>query len=171
MACAERFRKCTVGGFVNEILSSQAQQFAAVTIGLDDGTTYISFRGTDDTIVGWKEDFNLSNGVVPSHRKALGYLETHGTYIQSMLRIGGHSKGGNLAMYAAMQCSDILQEKLLSVYDNDGPGFPEGFSVGRVEGFAKSHSYHSRGICDQYAAQPPERSADRSQYTEGDPAA
>ena len=46
-----------------------------------------------------------------------------------MLRIGGHSKGGNLAMYAAMQCSDILQEKLLSVYDNDGPGFPEGFSV------------------------------------------
>ena len=116
MACAERFRKCTVGGFVNEILSSQAQQFAAVTIGLDDGTTYISFRGTDDTIVGWKEDFNLSNGVVPSHRKALGYLETHGTYIQSMLRIGGHSKGGNLAMYAAMQCSDILQEKLLSVY-------------------------------------------------------
>lgn len=134
MACAERFRKCTVGGFVNEILSHQAQQFAAVTIGLDDGTTYISFRGTDDTIVGWKEDFNLSNGVVPSHRKALEYLETHGTYIQSMLRIGGHSKGGNLAMYAAMQCSDILQEKLLSVYDNDGPGFPEGFfSPGRVE--------------------------------------
>ena len=80
MACAERFRKCTVGGFVNEIISSQAQQFAAVTIGLDDGTTYISFRGTDDTIVGWKEDFNLSNGVVPSHRKALEYLETHGTY-------------------------------------------------------------------------------------------
>lgn len=103
MACAERFRKCTVGGFVNEILFSQAQQFAAVTIGLDDGTTYISFRGTDDTIVGWKEDFNLSNGVVPSHRKALEYLETHGTYIQSMLRIGGHSKGGNLAMYTAMQ--------------------------------------------------------------------
>ena len=97
-------------------------------------STYISFRGTDDTIVGWKEDFNLSNGVVPSHRKALEYLETHGTYIQSMLRIGGHSKGGNLAMYAAMQCSDILQEKLLSVYDNDGPGFPEGFfSPGRVE--------------------------------------
>ena len=134
MACAERFRKCTVGGFVNEILSRQAQQFAAVTIGLDDGTTYISFRGTDDTIVGWKEDFNLSNGVVPSHRKALEYLETHGTYIQSMLRIGGHSKGGNLAMYTAMQCSDILQEKILSVYDNDGPGFPEGFfSPGRVE--------------------------------------
>ena len=105
-----------------------------MTIELDDGTTYISFRGTDDTIVGWKEDFNLSNGVVPSHRKALEYLETHGTYIQSMLRIGGHSKGGNLAMYTAMQCSDILQEKLLSVYDNDGPGFPEGFfSPGRVE--------------------------------------
>ncbi len=99
-----------------------------------DGTVYISFRGTDDTIIGWKEDFNLSNGIVPSHKRALEYLEIKGRYIQSMLRIGGHSKGGNLAMYAAMQCSDILQEKLLSVYDNDGPGFPEGFfSPGRVE--------------------------------------
>ena len=51
-----------------------------------------------------------------------------------MLRIGGHSKGGNLAMYAAMQCNEILQEKILSVYDNDGPGFPEEFfSPERVE--------------------------------------
>lgn len=134
MARSDRYRKCRVGGFVNEILSSEIQQFAAVTIELPDGTVYISFRGTDDTITGWKEDFNLSNGIVPSHKRALEYLEKEGRYIQSMLRIGGHSKGGNLAMYAAMQCSDILQEKLLSVYDNDGPGFPEGFfSPGRVE--------------------------------------
>ena len=73
------------------------------------------------------------------------------------------------------RCSAVtsLQEKLLSVYDNDGPGFPEGFFSPEKsgKGFAKSHSYHSRGICDRYAAQPPERSADRSQYTEGDPAA
>ena len=122
MACAERFRKCTVGGFVNEIISSQAQQFAAVTIGLDDGTTYISFRGTDDTIVGWKEDFNLSNGVVPSHRKALGYLETHGTYIQSMLRIGGHSKGGNLAIVSAMECKSNIFNKIKRIDNFDGPG-------------------------------------------------
>ena len=134
MAHSERFRKCTVSGFVNEILSRETQQFAAVIIGLSDGTDYISFRGTDDTIVGWKEDFNLSNGVVPSHRKALKYLEEHGTYLQSMLRIGGHSKGGNLAMYAAMKCDEILKEKILSVYDNDGPGFPEGFfPAGRAE--------------------------------------
>ncbi|MFR7321913.1 MAG: Mbeg1-like protein [Blautia massiliensis (ex Durand et al. 2017)] len=53
---------------------------------LPDGTAYISFRGTDDTIVGWKEDFNLSNGIVPSHRKALEYLEFNGTYMQSMIR-------------------------------------------------------------------------------------
>ena len=125
MACAERFRKCTVGGFVNEILSSQAQQFAAVTIGLDDGTTYISFRGTDDTIVGWKEDFNLSNGVVPSHRKALEYLETHGTYIQSMLRIGGHSKGGNLAVYAGIHAEENVRGQIERIYSHDGPGMNE----------------------------------------------
>lgn len=48
-----------------------------------------------------------------------------------MLRIGGHSKGGNLAMYAAMQCGEEVQDKILSVYDNDGPGFPEGFFHGK----------------------------------------
>ncbi len=127
MARSDRYRKCRVGGFVNEILSSEIQQFAAVTIELPDGTVYISFRGTDDTITGWKEDFNLSNGIVPSHKRALEYLEKEGRYIQSMLRIGGHSKGGNLAMYAALQCEEEIQEKILTVYDNDGPGFPEGF--------------------------------------------
>lgn len=127
MASSERFRKCKAGGYVNEILFRKAQQFSAVTVELPDGTAYISFRGTDDTIVGWKEDFNLSNGIVPSHRKALEYLEFNGTYMQSMIRLGGHSKGGNLAMYTAMQCDDALQEKILSVYDNDGPGFPEAF--------------------------------------------
>ena len=127
MASSERFRKCRAGGYVNEILFRKAQQFSAVTVELPDGTAYISFRGTDDTIVGWKEDFNLSNGIVPSHRKALEYLEFNGTYMQSMIRLGGHSKGGNLAMYTAMQCDDALQEKILSVYDNDGPGFPEAF--------------------------------------------
>ena len=75
MARSDRYRKCRVGGFVNEILSSEIQQFAAVTIELPDGTVYISFRGTDDTITGWKEDFNLSNGIVPSHKRALEYLE------------------------------------------------------------------------------------------------
>lgn len=127
MAESDRYRKCRIGGFVNEILSSETQQFAAVTAELPDGTVYISFRGTDDTITGWKEDFNISNGIVPSHRRALEYLEKEGRYIQSMLRIGGHSKGGNLAMYAAMQCSEEIQEKILAVYDNDGPGFPAGF--------------------------------------------
>ena len=127
MAYSDRFRKCVVGSFVNEISAGKAQQFSAVTVEIPDGTAYISFRGTDDTIVGWKEDFNLSNGVVPSHRKALEYLELKGTYMQSMIRVGGHSKGGNLAMYTAMECGDTVQEKILSVYDNDGPGFPEDF--------------------------------------------
>ena len=75
MAKSSRYRKCRVSGFVNEILPSETKQFAAVTVELPDGTVYISFRGTDDTIIGWKEDFNLSNGIVPSHKRALEYLE------------------------------------------------------------------------------------------------
>ena len=127
MAKSVRFGKCVVRNYVNDIVTEAEQQFAAMEIVLEDGTSYVSFRGTDDTIIGWKEDFNLSNGIVPSHRKALEYLEFNGTYMQSMIRLGGHSKGGNLAMYTAMQCDDALQEKILSVYDNDGPGFPEAF--------------------------------------------
>lgn len=127
MAESERFRDCRVGGFVNEIMTDKTQQFAAVTVELTDGTTYISFRGTDDTITGWKEDFYLSNGTVPSHRKALEYLEKNGRYMQAMIRLGGHSKGGNLAMYAAMQCEEEIRSKLLAVYDNDGPGFSKDF--------------------------------------------
>ena len=111
-------------------MTDKTQQFAAVTVELTDGTTYISFRGTDDTITGWKEDFYLSNGTVPSHRKALEYLEKNGRYMQAMIRLGGHSKGGNLAMYVAMQCEEEIRSKLLAVYDNDGPGFSKDFLFG-----------------------------------------
>ena len=131
MAGSGRFGTCLAGNYVNEILATESQQFAALTIRLPDGTTYLSFRGTDDTIVGWKEDFKLGSGIVSSQKKALEYMYATGRNSSSMLRLGGHSKGGNLAMYCAMCCDRETRSRILAVYDNDGPGFTEDFFQGK----------------------------------------
>lgn len=99
-------------------------QFAAMHILLGEGITYISFRGTDNTIVGWREDFSMSYETVSAQKRAVEYLEktveSKGT---SRYLIGGHSKGGNLAAYGAMMCSGAVQERILRIYMNDSPGF------------------------------------------------
>ena len=126
MAKTERFGQCVIRNYVNEIVAEEAQQFSAVEICLSDGTSYISFRGTDDTIVGWKEDFNLSTGVVPAQERAVEYLRRIAGSLQEMVRVGGHSKGGNLAVYGAVMCKEI-HPWILQVYSNDGPGFSREF--------------------------------------------
>ena len=106
-----------------QIVTEAEQQFSAVEIVLDDGTSYISFRGTDDTIIGWKEDFNLSTGVVPAQERAVEYMQRISDKASGMLRVGGHSKGGNIAVYAATFVSQEIKDRIINVYNNDGPGF------------------------------------------------
>ena len=100
-------------------------QFSAVTILLPDTTAYVAFRGTDDTIVGWKEDLNMGYlEVIPSQTRALEYLgRMTRQYPDAKLRIGGHSKGGNLSVYAAVKAPAAVQDRIVQVYNNDGPGF------------------------------------------------
>ena len=126
MAETNRFGNSVIRNYVNEIVTEAEQQFAAVEIVLEDGTSYVSFRGTDDTIIGWKEDFNLSTGVVPAQERAVEYVRRVSENTSGMLRIGGHSKGGNLAIYGAVMCKEA-HEKILEVYSNDGPGFSKEF--------------------------------------------
>ena len=126
MAESVRFGKCVIRNYVNEIVTEAEQQFSAVEIVLDDGTSYISFRGTDDTIIGWKEDFNLSTGVVPAQERAVEYMERISDKASGMLRVGGHSKGGNLAIYGSVMCKSA-HDKILEIYSNDGPGFSKEF--------------------------------------------
>lgn len=126
MAKSVRFGKCVVRNYVNDIVTEAEQQFAAMEIVLEDGTSYVSFRGTDDTIIGWKEDFNLSTGVVPSQKRAIEYLQKISEHTDGMLRVGGHSKGGNLAIYGSVMCKSA-HEKILEIYSNDGPGFSREF--------------------------------------------
>ena len=125
MAHSERFGSMLLNGYSEMIDDVREQQFAALTVELGDGSIYISYRGTDDTIVGWKEDLNLGYlEVIPSQTRALEYLGRMARqYPDARLRIGGHSKGGNLAVYAAVRTPAAVQDRILMVYNDDGPGF------------------------------------------------
>ena len=102
----------------------QETQFAAVTFLLDDGSAFLAFRGTDDTLIGWKEDFNMSfQQTVPAQRLALQYVRDVAAEYLMPLRLGGHSKGGNIAVFAAARSAPLVQKRILEVYNNDGPGF------------------------------------------------
>lgn len=125
MAAAPRFRDMQLSGFVDHLDTEKAEQFAALTIVCGDGALYLSFRGTDDTLAGWKEDFYLScMREVPAQKKAVEYTETMARqYPRVKLRLGGHSKGGNLAVWAGVFCPLAVQRRIRSVWSNDGPGF------------------------------------------------
>lgn len=125
MADSRRFGDMMVNAYEERIDEALEQQFAAVTIDLGDGTVYVSFRGTDDTLVGWKENLNMSFlPEVPAQERAVGYLERIARqYPDRSLRVGGHSKGGNLAIYSAVKCTQAVQDRIVAVYNNDGPGF------------------------------------------------
>lgn len=120
---SERFGSAVLSNY-RDVLDPETEiQFAAITVQLDDGTCYLSFRGTDQSLLGWKEDFTMGFQKVPAQAAAICYIEDAmrdkpGT----LFRVGGHSKGGNLAVYGAMNCLDEHKERILAIYDNDGPG-------------------------------------------------
>ena len=119
-----RFARMGLCSYVNRVDASEEKQFAALTVETGDGALYLAFRGTDNTIVGWKEDFNMSYlETVPSQREAAKYLAEAAAKRGEKLRLGGHSKGGNVAVYAAATAAPAVQKRILGVYNNDGPGF------------------------------------------------
>lgn len=124
MRTTKRFGTIKMTGFVNLIDPENELQFSAVTFLLGDGTAVVTYRGTDDTLVGWKEDMNMCFlPVVPAQVKALEYLESVAKTHAGKLILAGHSKGGNLAVYAAVHCDPAIRERITAVYSNDGPGF------------------------------------------------
>ena len=111
--------------FYRSVLDPEAEtQFAAVTYDLGDGTVVVTFRGTDRTLVGWKEDFNMAfQDTVPAQREALKYLEEFSLSSLQPMRLVGHSKGGNLAVYAAAKADPFIKKRILEIHNQDGPGF------------------------------------------------
>lgn len=124
MGRSTRFGEMKVTKYVNKISVEQEKQFAAITILMPDDTIYVSYRGTDNTVIGWKEDLNMTfKGHIPSQIDAVKYLEKIAKEYPNKLRIGGHSKGGNLAVYASVFANKKIKKRIINIYNNDGPGF------------------------------------------------
>ena len=121
LAGTKRFGGLLISHFVDDVSFDGGFQFSAMEISLGNGLAYIAYRGTDDSPAGWKEDFTLTFLEVPGQKKALRYLKS------SLLRyekvyVGGHSKGGNLALYACSFLSEAENKKVVKIYLNDSPG-------------------------------------------------
>lgn len=127
MAQSPRFSGLKLNCFADLLDNDNAVQFAALTIETGDGAVYLAFRGTDDTLAGWKEDFHLAClPEIPAQHIAAEYTrQVAKQYPRRKLRLGGHSKGGNLAVWAALKAPDGVQKRIISVWSNDGPGFHE----------------------------------------------
>ena len=126
MGESNRFKNMHVTDFISHTDTKIEKQFAAITIHIDDNNMYISFNGTDDTLVGWKEDFNLSfMENIPSQIAGLEYAKNAMNKYLKKVKIGGHSKGGNIAMYSAIGLPHDLKDRVISVNNYDGPGFTQ----------------------------------------------
>ena len=125
MGESKRYGSLLLSGYEENTDESVQKQFAALSIHLDDLHIYVAFRGTDDTLVGWKENFNMSFlKAIPAQLASVGYLERVArSFPKASLIVGGHSKGGNLAIYAAVYCERSVKDRIVRVYSNDGPGY------------------------------------------------
>ena len=120
-----RFKDLIVTDYVKNNDFEAERQFSAITIHLSNEEMYISFVGTDGSITGWKEDFNMSfMENIPAQIAAKEYVENvSNKYPDKKLLLGGHSKGGNVAAYSAMFVSRDIQNRIVKVVNYDGPGF------------------------------------------------
>lgn len=126
LAASPRFRAVEVGLYLSEFDPAREMQFAAMTFFYRDMFAFVGFRGTDESIVGWKEDFNMAYAMpVPAQDQASRYLAAAAPYLPERIIVGGHSKGGNLAEYAALHAPADVQNRIVRVYNLDGPGFKE----------------------------------------------
>ncbi|WP_142556713.1 DUF2974 domain-containing protein [Streptococcus mitis] len=149
LASHKRFKNSKLSNFVNEVDTELQKQFAAMTYRLNLDTYLIVFRGTDDSIIGWKEDFHMTYmKEIPAQKDALEYLEDFfKQHPKQKVLIAGHSKGGNLAVFAASQIQPELQEKISAIYTYDAPGLQAHLTetTGYQDIIPKIHRYVPQG--------------------------
>ena len=137
-ASSKRFSEIPLAHFVNVIDDETVEQFSAISFFPDDDSIFIAYRGTDDSITGWREDFRMAFLTpVPAQNRAEEYLLRAAEGARTIY-IGGHSKGGNLALWAALNSPDEIAERIEKIYNFDGPGFLddiwEGANYKRIAG-------------------------------------
>ncbi|MBC6978075.1 DUF2974 domain-containing protein [Streptococcus cristatus] len=123
VASSTRFKNIKLMGYVNDIDPDVQKQFAAMIFKIKPDSYVLTFRGTDDSIIGWKEDFHMTYmDQVPAQKTAVNYLRKAMDALPGQFILTGHSKGGNLASYAASQIEPEYQERIQSIYSYDAPG-------------------------------------------------
>lgn len=128
VAKSSRYGNVRVNYFAEWFNEETQVQFSAVTFLLGRTSVFVAYRGTDESLVGWKEDFNMGYmKSIPSQRRALAYLKGVARYTEGRIILGGHSKGGNLAIYAGTNGPEELQRRIRRIYSFDGPGFQKSF--------------------------------------------
>ncbi|WP_204983644.1 Mbeg1-like protein [Streptococcus equinus] len=127
VVASKRFANLNLSDYVNDVDAEYERQFSAMVFTLPEINHHqLVFRGTDDTMIGWKEDFKLTYvQEIPAHRAAVAYLEVYLEKYAGKVTVSGHSKGGNLALYAVAHVNDLLREQIEKVYMLDAPGLQE----------------------------------------------
>ncbi|MCR5231187.1 MAG: DUF2974 domain-containing protein [Acholeplasmatales bacterium] len=120
----KRYGQLYVSNYINYIDKDTKTQFSAVVFHLNDKQIYISYRGTDDTLIGWQENIDMLY-TAPTGAQVMGvkYLEEIAElYPNTKIYLGGHSKGGNIANYATIYAKEEIQDRIINCYTNDGQG-------------------------------------------------
>lgn len=121
---SKRFGKLIINNFIDIIDDTIDIQFSAMTVEDGKGFVYVVFRGTDDSLIGWKEDLNMTfKTPVPAQKYSVEYLEKVSEKWDGGFYVGGHSKGGNLAVYSSMMCKPEIRDRIIHIFSHDGPGF------------------------------------------------
>lgn len=124
LAISPRYSNLMISNYVSDTNIDERQQFSAIHIEINPFLTFIAFRGTDETLIGWREDCDMSYMMpVPAQIASVNYVNKTAKGMFRKYIIGGHSKGGNLAIYSSVFCEQGIQNKISDVYSFDGPGF------------------------------------------------
>ncbi len=125
MAEQKRYNEMKVVACTDNFCVKPAVQFNACTFLLPDGNIVVLFRGTDDTLTGWKEDLDMlaSKEGIPSEHLSVEYLKEVANHFDGNIIVCGHSKGGYVANYAVMNSDKEIRDRVIALYNNDGPGF------------------------------------------------
>lgn len=119
----KRYKHIRALGFANDVSLDSQKQFAAITYQIKPKEYLMVFRGTDDSIIGWKEDFHLTYmKEIPAQLAARDYLKEVLDKLDGKVWLAGHSKGGNLATYAACHVETSIQDRIQKIYSFDAPG-------------------------------------------------
>lgn len=121
-----RFCEIPLSHYINQVDFDRSEQFSALVFSIQDDLHFVAFSGTDNTLAGWKEDLQMSFlDEVPAQKQAVEYLINVMSDLNGNFYLGGHSKGGNLAVYSSAFAPKGFQDRIVRVFNNDGPGFQD----------------------------------------------